>query len=447
VFVAPLFCNIQQAFVLTGSASASLYNAQEDAYISLASPALAGTFGAGTAVVGVPWSTGASITTASLTATGGTSTTLVTNQTLARDLRGYKIQILGGPAAGDIRTIASNTVGANATVTVTSAFSASPTASTTYRLLTPRWLIINAGILAAGIAKFYDYATNTYTSISQTGLPAGTVEATMRSTSCYVGSSFNPIATGTSTGTNTVTTLNNTGKAWTTNQFTNLQIRITGGVGAGQIRTIASNTATAITVSASWTTTPDATSTYAIEGNDDHIYYVGSGTATMYRYTISTNTWTTLGLSRAGSAGAGSSLAYFFKTGDSVWANESAIIDGRRLYSFRGSGGSALDYFDIPSSTWVQVSYAPGVDTFTVGTSSAYDDAYIYMQKESTGRWFRFDPVLSAMEPWGGTTYTQSTSAAGNRAWIIDYIDGATTIKYVYFWLNGTNVVLRQLVI
>jgi hypothetical protein len=167
----------------------------------------------------------------------------------------------------------------------------------------------------------------------------------------------------------------------------------------------------------------------------------------MYRYTISTNTWTTLGLSRAGSAGAGSSLAYFFKTGDSVWANESAIIDGRRLYSFRGSGGSALDYFDIPSSTWVQVSYAPGVDTFTVGTSSAYDDAYIYMQKESTGRWFRFDPVLSAMEPWGGTTYTQSTSAAGNRAWIIDYIDGATTIKYVYFWLNGTNVVLRQLVI
>jgi hypothetical protein len=448
VLVAPEFCYTQLALIVQSASVHYLYDANEDSYVQLPSAALAGTFGAGATAVGIPWSTGATIGAASLTATGGTSTTLVTNQTLARDLRGFQIQLLEGTSAGDIRTIASNTIGANATITVTSAFTASPTVTTTYRLLTPRWLVVNAGIQATGSVKFYDYATNTWTSVSQTSLPVtvGT-DSAMASTSCYVGSSFNPLATGTSTGTNTVNTLNNTGKAWTTNQFTNMQIRITSGTGAGQIRTIASNTATTITTSANWTTTPDATSTYAIEGNDDHIYHVGSATANMYRYTISTNTWTTVGLGRAGSSSAGVSLNYFFKTGDATWGTENAIINGRRLYSFRGGGNGIVDYYDIPSGTWTAPTYSPATETFTTGSSYAYDDSYIYIEKESTGRWLRFDPVRSCMEPWGVTTYTQGAAAVGNRSWMVYYIDGATTIRYVYFWLNTSSVILRQLVI
>lgn len=447
-YVAPLFCNIQQAMYLVNATTQYLYNANEDSYIQVASAALAGTFGAGAAVVGIPWSTGSTIGAATLTATGGTSTTLVTNQTLARDLRGYQIQILEGTSAGDIRTIASNTIGANATITVTAAFTAAPTVTTLYRLLTPRWLVVNAGVQAAGSVKIYDFATNSWVSVSQTGLPATvSTDSAMASTSGYIGTSFNPFATGTSTGTNTVNTLNNTGKAWTVNQWSNMQIRITGGTGAGQIRTIASNTATAITTSTNWTTTPDATSTYAIEGNDDHIYYIGSASASMYRYTISTNTWTTVGTGRPAASGANGSLQYFNKITDSTWTNESAIINGRRLYSFRGGGSAVLDYYDIAAASWTTLTYAPGAETFTTGSAFAYDDLYTYVQKDNGGRWFRFDPVLVAMEPWGVTTYTQSTGAVGNRGWMVNYIDGATTIKYVYFLLNGTSVVLRQLVI
>lgn len=76
--------------------------------------------------------------------------------------------------------------------------------------------------------------------------------------------------TGTSTGSNGAVTLNNTGKSYTTNQFVNYGIRITGGTGAGQSRIIKSNSATVITVETPWGVWPDATSTYVIAANHSH---------------------------------------------------------------------------------------------------------------------------------------------------------------------------------
>lgn len=97
------------------------------------------------------------------------------------------------------------------------------------------------------------------------------------------------------------TTIGKTGKTWTTNSFANYQVRIVSGTGIGQIRTITSNTATTLTVP-TWTTTPDVTSVFCIESNDDFIYLLGNNAVTMYRYSISGGTWTTLspGVARAG---------------------------------------------------------------------------------------------------------------------------------------------------
>lgn len=61
------------------------------------------------------------------------------------------------------------------------------------------------------------------------------------------------------------TTLTDGGKAWTVNAFANYVVRLTGGTGSGQERVIASNTATAITVTLAWATNPDATTTYEID--------------------------------------------------------------------------------------------------------------------------------------------------------------------------------------
>lgn len=74
--------------------------------------------------------------------------------------------------------------------------------------------------------------------------------------------------TSTSTGSNTSTTLNDTVQSWTTNLYAGLRVTITAGTGTGQERVISSNTSTALTISASWDTTPDSTSVYTIGGID-----------------------------------------------------------------------------------------------------------------------------------------------------------------------------------
>ena len=58
--------------------------------------------------------------------------------------------------------------------------------------------------------------------------------------------------------------LNDTGKNWGVNTYQNKVVVITGGVGAGQIKKIASNTATRLVPDVDWVTNPTNTSTYVI---------------------------------------------------------------------------------------------------------------------------------------------------------------------------------------
>jgi hypothetical protein len=439
----------QQQLYVTSSTVAYLYNPSEDGYVQVPSPALAGTFGAGACGVAGSYSIGTATAASTLTATAGGASSISTNQTLARDLRGYSIQLVSGPGAGDIREIANNTIGASAVITVTAPFSATPTTSTTYRLITPVWYVLGAGTLAAGSFRKYDYATNSWTTLAHASLAAtiGT-DGRLIATPSWENSGIASFATGTATagGTNTLT---NSGKAWATNQWTNYQIRITAGTGIGQIRTIASNSGTVITVGSNWTTQPDNTSQYSIEGNDDFIYFLGNNAVTLYRYTISTNTWATLtpGAARAGAPVAGFSANWVNNTTDSAWQNENAIINGRRIYSFRGNSAT-LDYYDIPSNTWVSgVTYAPATETFTSGSKYAYNGNFLYMHKDATGRWFRYNFVTNEMDGWNTTTYTSGAAVVGDTCWDVVYKDGGTEIVYIYMILNTSVTLLRQMVV
>lgn len=71
--------------------------------------------------------------------------------------------------------------------------------------------------------------------------------------------------TGTATA-GASTTLTDSTKTWTTNQFADYIVEITGGTGIGQQRVVTSNTGTVLTVNAAWDTNPDATSAYSIKG-------------------------------------------------------------------------------------------------------------------------------------------------------------------------------------
>ena len=148
-------------------------------------------------------------------ATDGTTTTLV-DATMGVDRAawttnewaGYWVYIYSGTGAGQIRQITSNT---GTTLTWTTAGTA-PTATSQYMI---------------------------------TGFDAGTATSGAAST------------------------LTDSTKAWATNRWANYAVRILSGTGAGQIKPIVSNTATALTVVGTWEVNPDATSVYAIQGDPD----------------------------------------------------------------------------------------------------------------------------------------------------------------------------------
>ena len=438
----------QQMYVASATAQ-YLYNPLEDGWTQIPSGALAGTFAAG--ACGTATAVGPSGT-----ATGGSTSTINTNLTLARDLRGYSIHITGGPNAGATLAISSNTVGTNGAITVPTQASAF-TASTTYRLLTPRWYILNAitasGTTTANVFKFYDFATNTWAA-AETGATDGVAPAAvigtdskLTATPSWQGSGFKSFATGTATSA-TATTLVNSAKTWTASQWINSQVRIVSGTGAGQIRTITANDATSLTV-ATWTTTPDATSVYAIEGNDDFIYYMGSNAVTLFRYSISAGTWTTLtpGVARAAAPVAGMSGHWVWEATDTAWNNESAIISGRYIYSFRGTG-AVLDRYDIAGNTWANaLTYAPATETFNTGSKYVYKEDSLYIQKDATGRWFRHNFVTSEQDGFGTMTYTQGAAVLGDTAFDVHYTDSPTEIDYIYMILNTSTVMLRCMVI
>ena len=438
-----------RALYLNSNTGAWLYAPEEDGFISLPSPALSGTFGAGAAVAAGHVSVGSATGLAGLTATGGTTTTIATNQPLAIDLRGYSVHIVSGPNAGLTLPIERNTVGANATITVAAQASAF-SASTVYRLLTPVWYAVGAGAVAAGSFRKYDLATNTWTTLAQVNLPAtiGT-DSVLVTTPSWQGSGFAPFATGTATA-GAASTLTNSAKNWAVNQWANYQVRITDGTGAGQIRTIASNTATALTVGAAWTTAPDATSVYAIEGNDDFVYYMGNAAVGLIRYSISANAWTTLTptAARAVAPGVGMSALWVWAATEPDWTTENTIRNGQRIYSFRGGAGAVLDYYDIAANTWVSgLTYAPAVETFGSGSDYAYYGNFIYIQKDATMRWLRLDLTKGEMVGWTTLNNVQGAAVAGNAAYIYLYTDGPTTIPYVYFIGNSSTIHERQMVI
>lgn len=165
-------------------------------------------------------------------ATGGSTTTLIDNSLgvdraawTTNQWVGYWVYIFSGTGAGQIRQITSNT---STTLTWSSAGTA-PTSTSRYMIL---------------------------------GFDAGTATS------------------GTST------TITDSTKSWTVNRWTNYSVRILAGTGAGQVRSISSNTSTALTIVGTWTTNPDSTSVYVIQGDPDKMYIQFGGIAATSIYNL-----------------------------------------------------------------------------------------------------------------------------------------------------------------
>lgn len=439
------------AVLFTSAASVLKYEGSEDAWSALPASGATGTFSAGSC--GEVRDLGAIGGVFTQTSVSGTTTSITTNKTIVKSLAGKRIRVVEGAGVGYDSVITSNTIGANSVLTLPIngvAFDA----TTKFQIFSGSIWFFNAGTTAVGFTS-YDFSTNVWTARSVTNLPVlfgttGQLISTPASTGFF--------ATGTATSAAS-TTLTNSGKAWQVNMFANFQIRITGGTGAGQIRIITSNTATAVTVPA-WTVIPDATSTYNIEGNEDVFYLFGNNAVTVYKFLVSTNTWSTLTptVARAGGMAAGGSADWV----DSVvgWDTETAVShyttlitkqNGRYIYSLRGGATSTLDVYDISANTWINaIAYAGQMETFTTGSHSVDYAGLIYIVKEATGRNFVFNidkNEISAFATNTCQTALGGTAIEGDKTFFLIYKDGDTEIKFYYSIRHSSSDLVRMIVI
>jgi len=107
------------------------------------------------------------------------------------------------------------------------------------------------------VGKFGIFYAGVHVVSGNTNFPSRVYLSNPANASDFTGSSGTASAGGSST-------LTDSTKAWGVNDFASQTIKITAGTGAGQTRTIASNTATVITTATAWTTQPDNTSVYTI---------------------------------------------------------------------------------------------------------------------------------------------------------------------------------------
>lgn len=118
------------------------------------------------------------------------------------------------------------------------------------------------------------------TSNTATALTFPTISTAPDSTSRYQIMGFDAGTATASVG----AALTDSGKSWTTNQWTNFSVRILAGTGAGQMRTILSNTGTALTLYNGWSVQPSTDSIYSIQGDSNTTYFSWGGSSEIFLY-------------------------------------------------------------------------------------------------------------------------------------------------------------------
>lgn len=435
------------SMLLQSATAQYLYHHDEDAFIPIASGAFGGTWVAGVTGVYHPWSK-------TYTATGG-STSTVTVAASSFNINGFArgavIEFLSG-TAGNIGTRTTITeILTNAgqgTITLTLADAVTSVANNdTFRLNTGRFFIMSSGTLAAKCFQYFDVGTLSWTDLAYA--TGGTTNGTdARLVVPYT--MVDIFDTGTGTSASNTTTLVDTTKNWTASQWINYQVRITDGTGKGQVRVITANDATSLTFAAG--TDLDATSVYSIEGDENAIYYIGNGAVTMYKYSISANSWSTVSVTaaRAAAPAAGMTADWVGVTGDTGWANPNNCLNGRYIYSMRPTSG-ILDRYDIAARAWLPttgVTYLP-TTTLANGSGSVWDGRYIYFMVQGTAaipvRIYKYNIRGNYMEPFAEDWYLGGAAVVGNKIWVKD-LSATGLVKWVYY-ISGTSTLMRRIMI
>ena len=479
------------------------FNIITKAWQPMASPALAGTFGAGSTSafapsLGLVGTIAAGATTTSVVISTAFPTAVGVNMLANRGGsgdKGFKIRITD-TTAGKVeeRWIVGNTAGTTPTITVDAAFTFTPASGARYEILAGRLFMLGAGTTASNSWRSFEVAANTLsTGLSTTGLPA---TISTDSNILVLDEQYTPydMAPGeglvkgsftydtglsalaaTASGASTLTGQASGGDAVVlANEYRNFQIRVvqdTTTPGAvGQRRIIASHTAGAspvYTLGTAWTTQPSSSAKYVIELPNLIVLRTTANTTTYtWNYTdasinngtttIAANAWSTTYFGAAPAAGAaGGMWAPSFGIQPDVARNARHSF----CYFFRGGTTVTLDLLDIAGGTTGAWSGAVTYDgnTTTIGTGSTgcyapfenegrmfYVNAYV---ASAANQFFRFDVQNRVLSPYTNTDFIQSGGAAlGGRMAAYCAIDGTDTYDVVLLQ-SHLSTVCQELVV
>jgi len=508
------------ALFVTSATVHWLYAVNEDAWMQVPSMAMVGTFGAGSCGTWYPWSN-------TLTATGGTTSSLTLTTAISDLCIGETVRFLTGTNIGQevkVVSVSVNPSSATSTINFSPALDNAVT-NETFAVSTGRYFILCAASTASGSFKSLDPLTGVVTNVGASPVSLGT-DAKLTSTPSYVNNVFNIRSTATSATNNTLvdsalnvfsnkyknnwlyivsgtgigqirkilsntsntftvdawsvnpdatsvyriygaysmgmatstssTSLTDSGKTWTADSLINYQVRIVAGTGIGQVRTITDNSTTALTV-ATWTSTPDETSVYVVEANDDYLYLAGSAAVALYRYSFTGTAWSTLSpvAARSGVTSTGMSLNWMGLVNNTTWADETNLLNGKYIYSFRGGATSTLDRYDISGNTWLSaIAYKGAQETFTTGSAFDVDVGRIYCRQNATHRFFYYCVAGNHMTPFSTNTYPDSTALVGDKLFTISYceedVNGnpkGETVGWVYSLMNTGTALHRTMII
>lgn len=462
-------------YVLVGSTTFLAYNPLNDEYLPLASPALAGTFGGGAAAVFNPSQGPRGVlaggnTTQSVVLSTVLPASVTQNQLSNRgDGLGFVIRIIGNGVGGSGRTesrrIVANTGGTAPTIVLDSPLTFTPVVGDSYEIRSGRVYLLGAGTTAAGIWKWYDVATNSFSgNLATANLPGtiGTDSCLVPLSEAFVPSDRPDSTSGffgnlTSVVGNTTTTIGTASGVLPTNldnnEYRNFQIRIvedlTNTTAVGQRRRIASHTSGATptwTLTSAWTTVPSSAARFVIENDDDKVLLFTNQTA-VYTYNITANTWDTTtfaAAANAGGAGICASQAFGFVKDPTGIARHSSI------FRVRGGGSAAVDVLDISSGatgSWsTDITYGYRSQTFTTGTCAVYDPVtnggrYLYLNVNGGQRFARLDLFSRVLEPWTFLGIPGAAAVVGGKLGMSYFYDGSTKLGFLSFQHNtGASV-------
>lgn len=219
---------------------------------------------------------------------------------------------------------------------------------------------------------------------------------------------------GTASAVLTATTLTDSSKNWTVNQWAGKRLRLTSGSQFGTAAataievTISSNTATILTF-------PTITAVLAADV-----------------------TYTILGIPPRG---AGIQLAWIY--GNSVTATK-----GKYMLAPRGGGSNIFDRYDITTGLWEYTMFiSPQTETMTTGTMYNYDgvDRVFFTPATATSsRVFALNVNTLKVDSLGQPPYTHGAAVLGNRMEVITTTDG---YDYLYIMRHSGQEMWRSILI